>query len=124
MKPKVDTRCIANGYSMVDERIVEFTYSDGSGGLISFRDEKHNLYIYAYDQGIDIKIGYPVNLEKPEFYAEHMNAQKQIDTEEEIASFIYDNFYSANEEEAAKAGRKILKMVLAEFRPDLFESEG
>lgn len=35
-KPRVLTRCVANVHALRDERIIEFSFPDGTGGLISF----------------------------------------------------------------------------------------
>lgn len=49
-KPRVTTRCVANGYAGPHERIVEFGAGDqGTGGLISFRvDDAGRLQISIY----------------------------------------------------------------------------
>lgn len=36
-KPRVILTCGANTYSAPEERIIEFSFEDGTGGLISFR---------------------------------------------------------------------------------------
>lgn len=36
-RPTVTTACLADRYHGPHERIIEFSYPDGSGGLISFR---------------------------------------------------------------------------------------
>lgn len=51
-------------------------------------------------------------------YSEQLDAQEQIDAEEEIAEIIFDA--DTGEEEASDMGREILKRVLLRFRPDLF----
>lgn len=61
-------------------------------------------------------------------YNEALSPAEQVDTEEAIASMIFDavrangpdTFDGVGEEEAAELGRKILKKVLKQFRPDLF----
>lgn len=55
-------------------------------------------------------------------YNDKMSAEQQITTEEKIASLI---FYETptGEETSGELGRQILKMVLKEFRPDLFAED-
>ncbi len=38
MRPTLKTRCVADTSHAPNERIVEFSFPDGRGGLISFRD--------------------------------------------------------------------------------------
>jgi hypothetical protein len=38
MRPRVITRCVADAHHAPNERIVEFSFPNGRGGLISFRD--------------------------------------------------------------------------------------
>lgn len=54
-------------------------------------------------------------------YNDKLSASDQIDTEEQIASKIFDTFEDCglSEEDAAEMGREILLMVLTKFRPDL-----
>jgi len=55
-------------------------------------------------------------------YNDKLVPDEQITAEEDIAFKIYsteNNFL--DEEECAKLGRDILKLVLAKFRPDLFD---
>lgn len=54
-------------------------------------------------------------------YSDKLDPHQQVSMEERLAAYVFDNC-EADEETAAEAGRKILKMVLAEFRPDLFRS--
>ena len=49
-----------------------------------------------------------------------MSAEEQIGAEEAIASYLHDVFDNVPEEDAAEAGRVILRTVLESFRPDLF----
>lgn len=61
-------------------------------------------------------------------YNDTLDAEQQVDTEEMIASLIFDaeeksvwgvEEHHLSEEECAQLGRDILLRVLAEFRPDL-----
>lgn len=56
-------------------------------------------------------------------YNDLLDATEQIDMEEAIASELYDEQDEAeplDEESAANLSRRILKLVLKKFRPDLF----
>ncbi len=55
-KPRISTRCPANRYAAADERIIEFSFQDGKGGLISFKMGEHPIIdIYNCDAGIEIR---------------------------------------------------------------------
>ena len=64
-------------------------------------------------------------------YADTLDPEVQVDAEEAIAAYLFGEGYSSkplpgyrlHEEECAQAGRDILKMILAKFRPDLTEDE-
>ena len=58
-------------------------------------------------------------------YSERMDADDQISMEESIASYLFETF-RCQEEDAAEAGRELLKRFIAAFRPDLIagDSEG
>ncbi len=54
MKPRVTTKCVANGYAAPNERIVEFSHK-GKGGLISIAENAAGelvVNIYRCDPGI------------------------------------------------------------------------
>ena len=51
-------------------------------------------------------------------YNDNMSADQQISTEERIAAYLFDKAGASNHQ-ATEAGKEILKMVVAEFRPDL-----
>lgn len=53
-------------------------------------------------------------------YNDKLDPDLQISAEEKIAVYLYDESM-ADEETAAEAGRYILRMILEQFRPDLFE---
>lgn len=62
-KPKINTRCVANQYSGLDERIVEFDSNDGKGigGLISFRRNANGallvtLYRLGHEGDVQIDV--------------------------------------------------------------------
>ena len=60
-----------------------------------------------------------------DYYNDTLDADSQINSEERIAVHLFDNYREGlNEQEAADAGRTILKMVLSEFRYDVFNSGG
>lgn len=55
-------------------------------------------------------------------YSPVLSPQRQIDTEEQIASLLFHHpEVETNVEAAADLGRSILYVVLREFRADLFE---
>lgn len=60
-------------------------------------------------------------------YSNRLPADTQIDMEEKISSLIFDNAQGdedgIGEDQCADLGRKILRMVLEEFRPDLMEED-
>ena len=39
-KPRVVTACVANRYTGPEKRIIEFSFNDGTGGLISFKQPR------------------------------------------------------------------------------------
>lgn len=54
-RPRVITRCVADRYASQGERIVEFTFPDGTGGLISLHSHGRNvLSVYRVDPDIII----------------------------------------------------------------------
>lgn len=58
-KPRVSTKCVANGYTGPNERIVEFSSANG-GGLIAFREtpDGHLLIsIYNCDSKVIVGVG-------------------------------------------------------------------
>jgi hypothetical protein len=56
-KPRVLLKCVANHYAARDERIIEFSFSDGSGGLIAFHEEETNLVnVYRVDKNINVRV--------------------------------------------------------------------
>lgn len=62
-KPSVIMNCGADYYSLDRERIIEFSFQDGKGGLISFllgqNGDPHLVQIYALDEGIDVTVSPP-----------------------------------------------------------------
>lgn len=59
-KPRVKTRCVANGYAADNERIVEFGVGrDGTGGLIALRhlpDGTLLVDLYRMTGKIDVRV--------------------------------------------------------------------
>ena len=59
-KPTVSLRCPANAYTGPGERIVEFSFPDGSGGLISFRSigpqATPTVELYRLDPAIKVAV--------------------------------------------------------------------
>ena len=53
-------------------------------------------------------------------YNDDMSAEEQLEAEEAIASYLSEVCENIHEEEAAEAGRVILRTILESFRPDLF----
>lgn len=54
-KPRVIVNCVANKYAGETERIIEFVFPDGTGGLISFvtfDGNKNRVDIYRTDPSI------------------------------------------------------------------------
>ena len=59
-KPRVITNCVANHYAGPTERIIEYSFPDGSGGLISlFVDSDGNprVDLYRHDTNVQIVVG-------------------------------------------------------------------
>jgi len=56
-------------------------------------------------------------------YNDAFDPNDQVTAEEQIAAYLFDEAdgFEGSEEDAANAGREILRMVLEKFRPDLFE---
>lgn len=57
-------------------------------------------------------------------YNDRLPVDTQVEWEERIAATIFDHSHvtdAINEDTAAELGRMILKDVLTNFRPDLFE---
>ncbi len=53
-------------------------------------------------------------------YSLELDADEQIESEEKIAAYLFDNHREGfSEEDAAEAGREILSLVLQKFRPDV-----
>ncbi len=55
-------------------------------------------------------------------YNDKLDAGEQIEMEERIAACLFDD-YVLDEEDVQESGQKILRMVLAKFRPDLFSAK-
>ncbi|MEW6359305.1 MAG: hypothetical protein AB1696_23420 [Planctomycetota bacterium] len=58
--PRVLTRCVANHYAGKEERIVEYSFGDGIGGLISFRqcpDGTCRVDLYRHNKDILVVVG-------------------------------------------------------------------
>lgn len=61
-KPKITVNCVANQYAADNEQIVEFSFSNGIGGLISLRSTEGGKIIvelYNHDSGIEIRVSNP-----------------------------------------------------------------
>ncbi len=60
MKPRVNTRCVADRYAAPNERIIEFS-SDCGGGLISLAEHDGRLHVnvYNYDPTVVPIVSYP-----------------------------------------------------------------
>jgi hypothetical protein len=57
-KPRVITRCVANNYTLPDERIIEISFPDGSGCLISLKCKTEDagdnvVVVYQVDENIN-----------------------------------------------------------------------
>ena len=72
-RPRVLLDCVANDFSSPGERIIEFSFPNGNGGLISLSQPggRTIVEIYRTDQGIEImgperrKIAAENKLKKP-----------------------------------------------------------
>lgn len=49
-KPKIIVKCVANQHAASDETIIEFTFPNGAGGLISFREQMDRAVVEVYRQ--------------------------------------------------------------------------
>lgn len=58
-KPKVSTKCVADKYASGSEKIIEFSFPDGTGGLICFfaGENENRVDIYRLDKGIRVVVG-------------------------------------------------------------------
>lgn len=57
IKPSVKTKCPANAFAAPNERIIEFAFSNGDGGLIAFRthdDGSSHVSVYRVDENVTI----------------------------------------------------------------------
>lgn len=57
-KPRVTTNCPANNAAAPNERIIEFSFPDGTGGLLSFRTLDNGTNVveaYRVDAGIKVR---------------------------------------------------------------------
>lgn len=60
-KPKVNTNPVANQYSAPNERIIEYSSTQG-GGLISIRETdagRLRVDLYQHDDSVEIIVGKP-----------------------------------------------------------------
>lgn len=63
-KPRVLTRCVANTYTGPNDRIVEFSFANGLGGLMRFhytegqadQPAKCSVHLYRVDAAIDVVV--------------------------------------------------------------------
>ncbi len=56
-RPSVTVKCVADRYHLPTERIVEFSFPSGQGGLISFRVMPSGtdiVEIYRIDNGVHV----------------------------------------------------------------------
>lgn len=59
-KVRVISPCVADRYAGPRERIVEFSGSEGKGGLISIREDERGqivIEVYRADKGVFIRVG-------------------------------------------------------------------
>ena len=57
MKTRIITKCVANHYAGPNERIIEFSHSNG-GGLISFVETDDNrliVEVYRIDDTVEVR---------------------------------------------------------------------
>ena len=97
--------------------------------------DKHNHLpygVYNQEDLYEMLCGKPEHANKP--YNDKLDADQQISTEEKIAALISEfqemqvenddgngcDDHTLTEEDCADLGRRILNLVLQEFRPDLF----
>ena len=55
-KPRVIINCVANQYASPGERIIEFSFPDGTGGLISFYSGNKTVSVYRVDDSVDVSV--------------------------------------------------------------------
>ena len=57
-KPRVTVNCVANRYAGAGERIVEFSFADGTGGLVSFVQTilSNTVVVYNVDPGVEVRV--------------------------------------------------------------------
>lgn len=59
-KVKLTQKCVASHYEMPNEKIIEFSFPDKSGGLISFitlSDGTNHIVIYNQDKNVKVDEG-------------------------------------------------------------------
>lgn len=57
-RPRVIVNCVADTYHLPQEKIIEFTFPDGSGGLMSLIVDNYGkpvISLYNVDEAIDIR---------------------------------------------------------------------
>jgi hypothetical protein len=58
-RPNVSLRCPADVHHGAGERIIEFSFPDGTGGLISFRETTQGKRVCVYRVDADIHVDSP-----------------------------------------------------------------
>jgi hypothetical protein len=53
-KPNVIVNCTADRYAQAGERVIEVTFSDRNGALVSFSDNGNKIEVYRYDTSVRI----------------------------------------------------------------------
>ena len=57
-RARVTTACVADRYAVSGQKIIEFTFPDGSGGLISFHTSPNGTpYVALYQMDPSINVG-------------------------------------------------------------------
>lgn len=83
-KPKVTTRCPANADTGPRERIIEVSFADGTGCLISFTtwpNGKHSIEVYRADSGIEVidRVPRKVDSRKPTVTVRETDYEQIVD---------------------------------------------
>jgi len=63
-KPTVKLKCPANQHAAPGERIIEFTFPNGKGGLISFFDGENGplVNVYDHDKEVTANVALPLGV--------------------------------------------------------------
>lgn len=59
-RPDINAYPVANAYAAADERIIEFSFGNGAGGLISFRSLRRGGHVEVYRTDPEVVVTGPI----------------------------------------------------------------